>query len=145
MEQSELQLMDDAYWAPLPDVLSIAQVAKILRKGDVTVWRWLAAGKIPGHLLRDRAWVIYKEEVRLKIENPDRHPVLPEGFLSGYPDELSPVELAEIIGKTKQTVYKWLGTGDLPGHYLDGNWLLYKSETTALLQRTSNQITNPPA
>lgn len=130
--------MDDEYWSSKPDVLSPRQAAKIVKKADITVWRWLGDGIIPGHQIGG-AWLIFKEELRICLtEGPEKTPLVPVEFLSRFSDELTPAELAQLIGKTKQTTYKWLADGTLPGRQLHGHWIVFKSEVRALLEETSN-------
>jgi excisionase family DNA binding protein len=141
MRQRITQLMDDSYWSTFPDVLTFDQLERILGKVRVTVWRWLQNGTLPAHQVAG-AWIVYKEEVRAKIARPDSRPTLPAQFLAGFPDELTAAQLGEVLGKSKQTVYKWLNQEELPGHQLGGAWILYKSEIRDLLLSTSNQTPN---
>lgn len=131
-------VMDDEYWAAFPEVLSIADLARITRKTAPTVWRWLGDGKIPAHRISN-AYVVYRETFRRKLEHPDEDAGLPDQFLASYPEEISVPQLAEILGKTTPTAYRWLAAGSLPGHRYAGSWLIYKHEVVQLLARTSNQ------
>ena len=131
-------VMDDDYWAGFPEVLSIAELARITRKTEQTVWRWLADGKIPAHRIAG-AWIVYRETFRRSLEHPTEAPGLPDQFLTRFPDELSVPELAEILGKTTPTAYRWLAAGSLPGHRYANTWLVYKHEILQLLAQTTNQ------
>lgn len=131
-------VMDDQYWTEFPEVLSIADLARITRKTDPTVWRWLAAGQIPAHRIAN-AWVVYRETFRHKLEHPDLDAPLPYGFLSTFPEELAVPELAEILGKTPATAYRWLADGSLPGRRYGKSWLVYKHEIVQLLVTSFNQ------
>lgn len=141
VQQTNELVMDDAYWAEYPDVLTTAHLTKITRKKAITAWRWLNDGKLPGHEIAG-SWVVYRSEVRQKIEG---QPVtLPYDFLARYGDELSVEELAELLGKTPQTVYKWLKADELPGHLVNGVWLIFKHEVCQKLEETWNLPSSPP-
>ena len=131
-------MIDDAYWAKFPDHLSISDLAKITRKSDQTVWRWLAQGVIPAHQV-GRAWIVYREVFQHRLEEPDVPYLLPLELLERYGEELKIDEYAEILGKAKDTLYLWLADGTIPGRRLGTRWLLYKHDVVQLLERTSNQ------
>lgn len=139
MLQTRGPLMGDAYWAQFPDVLSIDQLARILRKSSVTIWRWLPRGQIPAHKIGSM-WIVYRDSLRHKIENPDAPYSLPVELLDRFDEELSASDLGQILGITKQTVYRGLNDKTLPGHQYEGHWLIYKSEIVQLLEQTSNQL-----
>lgn len=129
--------MDDAYWGQFPEVLTIKQVGAIVRRSRKTLYAWLDEGRLPAHYLGG-VWIIYKEALRVWIEDP-AHPVdaLPEQFLARYPEELSALHIAELLGKTRQTVYTLLNKSDLIGHQISGMWLLYKSDFIQSLRASS--------
>jgi excisionase family DNA binding protein len=131
--------MDDEYWSSKPDVLTPRDTAKIVKKSEVTVWRWLKEGDIPAHQIGG-AWLIYKEELRTCLDvGLENTPLVPTALLAQFADEMSAADLAILIGKTKQTAYNWLAEGILPGRQIRGQWVIFKSEVVALLEATSNR------
>ncbi|MDF1480348.1 helix-turn-helix domain-containing protein [Leifsonia sp. H3M29-4] len=147
MTVAELLVVDEEYWAAQPDVLSVRDLARILRRKEPTIWRWLQEGKIPAHRVAG-SWIVFREVLQHRVENPDERYTVPLEFLQRFPEELTVPELATILGKTKQTAWRWLGAGYLPGvgTQLEGSWILYKHELVRLLESTSNQPpheTNP--
>ena len=126
----KLHLMDDAYWASFPPVLSQAQLCEITGKGEVTIWRWLKAGIQPGHQI-NTSWIAYQEEVRAKLLDNDRRPLIPEGYLSRFPELLTVEKLADLLGKTPQTAYNWMAAGKLPAHKVSSacNEILFGPES----------------
>ncbi|TQO19630.1 excisionase family DNA binding protein [Rhodoglobus vestalii] len=133
---------DENYWMRFPQVLSVAEVAEITRVSSVTVWRLLNSSKIPAHRIAD-AWIIYKEEVQAWAESGAESSKVhsPTRFLEGYPEELTIEDLTVLLGKTQQTVYKWLAAGSLAptGWRVGRKWLLHKSSFIVLLENSSNQ------
>lgn len=142
MLQNEVAVIDEKYWAEFGPVLSTAELARMLRKSDLTVWKWLTDGTIPGHNL-GRSWLVYLEPVRRMIEQgPQPGVQLPDELLARYGEELLVSDIAALTGRKAKTVHRWLTEGTLPGHRVGRSWLLYKSEFIGLLRRTSNA--NPP-
>lgn len=137
-----LAMPDEKYWLRFPQVLSVTEVAEITRVSTVTVWRLLNSGKIPAHRIAD-AWIIYREEIQAWADNGSEPLQVhsPTKFLDEYPEELSIEDLTALLGKTQQTVYRWLAAGSLDptGWRVGRKWLLHKSSFTVLLENTSNQ------
>lgn len=135
-------VIDEAYWETKPLVLGVPDLAQITRKGEPTIWRWLKEGKIPGHHIAG-SWIVYREVFHHQINEPDANYPLPIDLLAKYPEELTVQELSELLGKTKQTIWRWLGNDRLPGvgSRYQGTWLVYKHELIKLLKETSNQAT----
>ncbi|WP_256386363.1 helix-turn-helix domain-containing protein [Salinibacterium sp. UTAS2018] len=133
---------DRSYWTRFPQVLSVAEVAEITRVSDVTVWRMLNSGKIPAHRIAD-AWIVYREELQAWADNGGESTKvnLPTKFLEAYSEELTIADLTTLLGKTQQTVYRWLAAGSLAptGWRIGRKWLLHKSNFTILLENSSNQ------
>lgn len=131
-------VIDEAYWAEFPDVLSMADLARITRKKHPTIWRWLAEGQIPAHSVAG-SWIVYREVLQHKLESPDVPYVLPVEFFKRFPEELSVADLATMLGKTQQTAWRWLADSKVPGRKVANTWLVYKHEVTQFLIDASNQ------
>lgn len=133
-------VLDEEYWAQWPEVLSVGDLARITRKGTPTIWRWLPEGKIPAHRIAG-SWIVYRDVFHQRLVEPDTWDLLPLALLDRFPEELSVAELSDLLGKTRQTVWRWLADGKLPGvgSLYEGNWLIYKHELVQLLKRTTNQ------
>jgi excisionase family DNA binding protein len=141
----EVPLIDDAYWAKFPEVLSINDLATITRKSKATIWRWLATGIIPAHQLggKDGSYIVYRDVLQHRLEEPDVPYPLPTELLAQFGEELTPSEVATLLGRKRDTVYLWFADGLVPGHRLGGSWLAYKREIVEMLERTSNQTSDP--
>lgn len=136
-----LSLMDDDYWAQLPDPLTLQAIASIVRMSDTTVLRRLQDGTIPGHFI-GRSWIIFQGEFREWL-GAQRNTPLPATEvpdpLSDFDEQLGMSELMEFFGKTKQTIRRWLVDKEIPGYQISGRWIVYKSELRKTLTATSNQ------
>jgi len=134
--------MSDATWASLGPVLSTSDLMRVTGMKEVTVWRWLKRGTLPGHVISG-SWIVYREEVRAKIDDPEKQPLEPVEFLSTF-DDVVKIEEAELLfGKTRQTIYKWLSQGAIPGHQMGVSWVLYRDELRECLVAASNQSPSP--
>lgn len=142
MDISDFAMIEESYWAEFEPVLGISELARIFRKTNVTIWKWLNEAKIPGHNIGGK-WIVYLEDVRSTIEG-DGSPYqgLPDELLSQYGTELSVEDLRTLTGLSRNTVYRRLADGTLPAHQIAGAWLIYKNEFVELLRRTSNQHPN---
>ena len=138
MQIRALQLMDDEFWGHLPATLKPAALSTIYRKQPVTIWRWLNRSTIPGHKV-GKSWVIFRDEVRTKLEDAEARPTEPAGMLAQLPDSFGVQALAEFLGVHEQTAYGWLQTGVLPARQTNGYWLIFRSELRDWLRATSNQ------
>lgn len=62
---------------PLPEVLTVAEVARYLRVCETTVWRWCSRGKLPAFRI-GRSWRVRRGDLELMIarhESPGKvHP-----------------------------------------------------------------------
>ena len=45
-----------------------------------------------------------------------------------YPEHLTVEQLAEVLGVTKLTAYRWLQRGIVPGYKVDRAWLILRDE-----------------
>jgi hypothetical protein len=135
----DLLVIDDAYWALFPEVLSIKDVSKIIRKLPKTARLWVAKGIIPAHRV-GKSWVIYKEVFYHRLENPNEPYPLPVEFLARFGEELGITDLEALLGKSNKAVYQWLHDGDVPGRKFGTSWLVYKGPFVQMLEQTSNQL-----
>lgn len=134
--------MADEYWDSYPATLTTADLAKILRVGKPAMFRRLTGGVIPAHFVVG-SWIIFKDDVRAWLESTSNQasqtPAAPVDVLAGYPDELSYQDLMVLFGKTKQTIYLWLRSGEIPAYNAGKRWVIHKSQLRQLLHETSNQ------
>ncbi|MCD5348430.1 helix-turn-helix domain-containing protein [Agromyces sp. S2-1-8] len=134
--------MDDDYWARFPEALTTADVARILRVGEKTALRRLSDGTVPGYRLSDRSWVIFRDELRSMLEavsNWGNGTPVDVDVLADYPDELGYRELMRLLGKSKPTIYAWLDDATIPGHQVNGLWVVYRHELRAALDAKRNK------
>ncbi|ANP74860.1 DNA-binding protein (plasmid) [Cryobacterium arcticum] len=137
--------MDDgAYWDAFPTTLTTGDVAKILSVGKPAVLTRLKSGVIPGHLIVG-SWIIFKAEVRAWLESTSNQappgPPEPVDVLADYAEEMSYRDLMELFGKTKQTIYTWLHSGEIPAFHAGNRWIIHKPQLRRKLAETSNQKT----
>jgi hypothetical protein len=137
-----LMAEDDSYWAAYPDTLSVAEVAKILRAKTPSVFLRLKNGTIPAHQISG-SWIIFKVELRAWLDSTSNQAAsnVPAAVdvLEEYPDELSYRDLMVLFGKTKQTIYAWLHSGEVAGFHISGRWVIHKAQLRDQLRRSSNQ------
>lgn len=139
-----LELMDDDFWARLPDPLPIAVIADVVRLSSVTVLRRLHAGEIPGHFIGG-SWIVFQDEFRAWLGTMRNVPIAPPANvdpLARFDDTLGVADLMEIFGKGKLTILRWLGQRTIPGYMIANRWTVYKAELRDTLAQTSNQ--RPP-
>jgi excisionase family DNA binding protein len=55
-----------------------------------------------------------------------------------YPEHLTVVQLAEVLGVKRTTAYKWLQTGVVPAYKLGGAWVILRDEVRDLLASGRN-------
>src|SRR4051794_41933382 len=55
-----------------------------------------------------------------------------------YPEHLSVVQLAEVLGVKRTTAYKWLQSGVVPAYKLGGAWVILRDEVRDLLASGHN-------
>jgi excisionase family DNA binding protein len=138
----QLMAEDDSYWATYPDILTVAEVAKILRVKKPSVFLRLKNGTIPAHQISG-SWIIFKAEVRAWLDSTSNQAAsnVPAevDVLDSYPDELSYRDLMVLFGKTKQTIYAWLHNGDIVGSDIGGRWVVLKAQLRQQLRLSSNQ------
>lgn len=47
---------------------------------------------------------------------------------AGLPDTLTVRQLAEVLGKDRGTVRRWLRAGELPGYLIGSSWVIWRDE-----------------
>lgn len=62
-----------------------------------------------------------------------------DALFSPYPEKLSPEEVAEILGITIKTTYKYLKEGTIPAYRLGNNWIILREDLKTKLREGSNQ------
>jgi len=142
--ESPHPVSEEDYWAEFPDTLLTADVAKIIRTGVGAVRARLHAGTIPGYHLGG-SWIMFKSEIRAWLASASNKPQPPSpavDILADYPDELNHRDLAQLLRKSKQTVYAYLERGVIPGAFVGGRWVVHKWQVRDCLIEASNQ---PPA
>lgn len=138
----EVPVIDDAYWAKFPEVLSLDDLVTITKKAKPTVWRWLHNGVIPAHQIgvsKAGTYIVYRDVFRRRLEDGPEAVGLPDELLAKYDDDLEREDLMALLGKSNLTIYKWLVAGLIPNHRLGATWYVRKSEFVEMLKRTSNQ------
>ncbi|MEO5536050.1 MAG: helix-turn-helix domain-containing protein [Pseudolysinimonas sp.] len=134
-------LMDDDYWARLPDPLPVSAVADVVRLSKGTVSRRLNTGEIPGYFIGG-SWILFKDEFRAWLGSMRNDPIPPPEDvdpLRAFDDNLGVADLMEIFGKGKLTILRWLHNRTIPGYLVSNRWIVYKSELRATLASTSNE------
>jgi excisionase family DNA binding protein len=62
----------------------------------------------------------------------------------GLPDVLTVRDVAEITGKDKTTVYRWLRKGEIPAtRNEDSSWLIYRDEIREYMERKYGNTPEP--
>lgn len=138
---SPLELMDDDFWARLPDPLPLVDIAAVVRLSDVTVLRRLQSGEIPGHFIGG-SWIVFQDEFRAWLGTVRNVPIAPPPVvdpLARFDDALGVADLMDLFGKGKDTILRWLRHGSIPGYLTANRWIAYKAELRATLAATSNQ------
>jgi len=51
-----------------------------------------------------------------------------DDLFAPYPEHLTVEQLAEVLGVTKLTAYRWLQRGIVPGYKVDRAWLILRDE-----------------
>ena len=51
-----------------------------------------------------------------------------DDLFAPYPEHLTVDQLAEVLGVTKLTAYRWLQRGIVPGYKVDRAWLILRDE-----------------
>jgi excisionase family DNA binding protein len=55
-----------------------------------------------------------------------------------YPVTMSVPEVAEVLGRPRSTIYKWLGDGTIPASKIGGSWVIFRDEIKELVTSGRN-------
>lgn len=61
-----------------------------------------------------------------------------DDLFEGKPETLDPTEVAQLLGKTRQSIYKWLNEGTIPGYQIGSSWIIIRDELKAVLRGGGN-------
>jgi excisionase family DNA binding protein len=69
-----------------------------------------------------------------------------DALFEKYPERLTPQDLEEIFGLSRNTVYRWLQTGVIPAYQVEKTWLIARDQVKAWVWEHRNQLRdgNPP-
>ena len=133
---------DDQYWDAFHETLTVAEVQSILHVSRPTAFSRLRAGSVPAHYIAG-SWIVFKREFRAWLESTSNQitveTVEEVDVLAGYPDELTYRDLMDLFRKSKETVYRWLNSGEIPAYHVTGRWIIRKSQLRRKLHETSNR------
>lgn len=80
-------MSDRGVATPVPDVLTVEQAAEYLQTSKVTVWRWLADGRLPGAKIGGR-WRILRSEInRVLSGEPDMEAAAQEALMEVWDND----------------------------------------------------------
>jgi excisionase family DNA binding protein len=65
-----------------------------------------------------------------------------DDLFEGLPTHLSVDQLADVLGITRPTVYRYLQRGVLPAYKLEGSWVILRDEIKDYLWAHSNRSAN---
>ena len=54
-----------------------------------------------------------------------------------HAEKLTPKEVAEILNREEDTIYKWLRSGRLRGRFVMGRWLILKRDVDKLIMMSN--------
>lgn len=72
-------------------------------------------------------------------------PLMDDDYWAKYPDPLPLVDIAAIVRLHETTVLRRLQSGEIPGHFIGGSWIVFKDEFRAWLGSMRNVPIPPPA
>ncbi|WP_422758819.1 helix-turn-helix domain-containing protein [Paenarthrobacter sp. C1] len=62
-----------------------------------------------------------------------------EALFAKYPERLTPQDLEEIFGLSRNTVYRWLQTGVIPAYQVEKTWLIARDQVKDWVGRTGTR------
>ncbi|MGL5858159.1 MAG: helix-turn-helix domain-containing protein [Angustibacter sp.] len=66
-----------------------------------------------------------------------------DDLFAPYPEHLTVEQLAELLGVTRLTAYRWLTRGVVPGYKVGRAWLILRDEVRDHLAQNTNQPFGP--
>jgi excisionase family DNA binding protein len=63
-----------------------------------------------------------------------------DDLFATYPVVMSVSQVAEVLGRPKPTIYKWLGDGTIPGSKVGESWVIYRDEIKAIVASGRNLV-----
>jgi excisionase family DNA binding protein len=61
-----------------------------------------------------------------------------DDLFADYPAHLSVSQMAEVLGISRPTAYKWLNEGTVPGYRVGGAWVILRDEVKDLIAAGRN-------
>jgi excisionase family DNA binding protein len=61
-----------------------------------------------------------------------------DDLFARYAVTMSVPEVAEVLGRPRSTIYKWLGDGTIPGAKVAGSWVIFRDEIKDLIASGRN-------
>lgn len=131
-----MSAIDDVF-ARYPEHLTADQLAEALDRGRSTIYAWLRSGQLPSYR-RGGIWIIYRDEVLAWVKGGRKCPAatMIDDVFGRYPEHLSVQEVAEAVGVSPTTIYRWLQDGTIPGFQQvgSGNWTIYRDEVLSWMK-----------
>jgi excisionase family DNA binding protein len=63
-----------------------------------------------------------------------------EALFAKYPERLTPQDLEEIFGLSRNTVYRWLQTGVVPAYQVEKTWLIARDQVKDWVWSHRNEL-----
>jgi excisionase family DNA binding protein len=63
-----------------------------------------------------------------------------DDLFADYPAQLSVQQLAEVLGISRPTAYKWLNEGTVPAYRVGGAWVILRDEVKDLIAAGRNLV-----
>lgn len=63
-----------------------------------------------------------------------------EALFAKYPERLTPQDLEEIFGLSRNTVYRWLQTGVIPAYQVEKTWLIARDQVKDWVWENRNTL-----
>ncbi|MFC9335933.1 helix-turn-helix domain-containing protein [Arthrobacter sp. NPDC057009] len=63
-----------------------------------------------------------------------------DALFAKYPERLTPQDLEEIFGMSRNTIYKWLQTGLIPAYRVEKTWLISREQVKDWVWENRNSL-----
>jgi excisionase family DNA binding protein len=63
-----------------------------------------------------------------------------DALFEKYPERLTPQDLEEIFGLSRNTVYRWLQTGLIPAYQVEKTWLIARDQVKDWVWSHRNEL-----